>query len=175
MSNRDFRDQSAPDRFTSRLTSRRTVAKGMAWTVPVIAVASAAPAFAASCETFTFGPNSCKCPGRSTNDAFGYYLTICYTCPTGTTGGEITINSVNKANGTPLTQVRKNGACGPLLATTLELNGCTEPLYFTGTNSANFLIINYTVDGQTSDFKIPAPPDCAAGKCNAPDEDCPTT
>ena len=45
--------------------SRRSVAKGMAWAVPAIAVAGAAPAFAVSGD-ITVVPNSaCKSPGAS--------------------------------------------------------------------------------------------------------------
>ena len=43
---------------------RRTITKGAAWAVPVVAVGAAAPAFAASGEP-TFAGQSCKEPGAS--------------------------------------------------------------------------------------------------------------
>ena len=46
--------------------SRRTVAKGMAWSVPAVAVASAAPVFAASGAPPTPAVGeACKLPGNS--------------------------------------------------------------------------------------------------------------
>lgn len=172
MTNREPRDRAALDRITGSHASRRTVVQGLAWTVPVVAVATSAPAFAASCDTFTFGPGSCKCPGQSTDDPFGYYLTICYTCPPGASGSDITINSVTKANGDALQQIRKNGACAPMLPATLKTGACTGQLFFTGTNSGNYLIINYTIDGKASTFKIPSPPNCSVEKCGSPDTPC---
>ena len=61
--------------------SRRTVAKAMAWSVPAVALAVPAPAYAASpCTPVpSFGGASCKCPGGSTNVKFGYILQICVT------------------------------------------------------------------------------------------------
>ena len=166
MSKRDLRDQTAQDRVTSGLPSRRTVAKGLAWSVPVVAVVSAAPAFAASCETFTFGAGSCKCPGQSTPDNYGYWLTICYACPPNTNANDttlVTVHGVTKANKTPLEFTRKNGACADL-PYEIPLNGCSEQLHFTGENSGNFLYIDYTIGTGEEHlfFKIPAPPDCGA-------------
>lgn len=52
--------------------SRRTVAKAMAWAVPVIAIASPAPAFAVSGDAPTVCPGvGCKLPGSSCLEAFG--------------------------------------------------------------------------------------------------------
>lgn len=72
---------------TGRLSpSRRTLVKGAAWSVPVVAMAAPAHAVGASqCITWFFGEGSYKCPGQSTDFAFGYGLTFCVTntCPTG--------------------------------------------------------------------------------------------
>jgi hypothetical protein len=56
--------------------SRRTVAKGAAWAVPVIAVSAAAPALASSGGIIVqFDPDaSCKYPGQSTTFKWGYKL-----------------------------------------------------------------------------------------------------
>lgn len=49
------------------LTSRRTVVQGAAWTVPVIAIAATAPAFAAS-QSIDCSPTAeCKLPGEGSN------------------------------------------------------------------------------------------------------------
>lgn len=48
--------------------SRRTVAKGIAWSVPAVAMATAAPAFASSCEyTLVIDP-TLSCKKANTND-----------------------------------------------------------------------------------------------------------
>ena len=48
--------------------SRRTVAKGIAWSVPAVAMATAAPAFASSCEyTLVIDPTQ-SCKKANTND-----------------------------------------------------------------------------------------------------------
>jgi hypothetical protein len=52
--------------------SRRTIAKGAAWSVPVVAVGAAAPAMAASGGFFELNGNGCKLPGAS-NDTFKGY------------------------------------------------------------------------------------------------------
>lgn len=53
--------------MTSSVTrpTRRTLVKGAAWSVPVIAVAGAAPAFAASGSVTLTQTGACKSPGNS--------------------------------------------------------------------------------------------------------------
>lgn len=46
--------------------SRRTVTRIGAWTVPVVAMAATAPAFAASVDPITGLAEALKCPGKST-------------------------------------------------------------------------------------------------------------
>ena len=67
------------DTTGKRLTpSRRTVAKGAAWAVPVVAVASAAPAMAGSLPPvhIDFTAGGCKIPGNSMKHGYdkGYVL-----------------------------------------------------------------------------------------------------
>lgn len=53
---------------SSRRIPRRTIAKGVAWSVPVVAMASAAPAYAATEPPVTIswaGSGACKIPGNS--------------------------------------------------------------------------------------------------------------
>lgn len=74
--------------MTSSVTrpTRRTLVKGAAWSVPVIAVAGAAPALAASGNppTVTVG-GACKLPGNSCGNVFvkGYIFDVTITNATG--------------------------------------------------------------------------------------------
>jgi hypothetical protein len=143
--------------------SRRTVAKAMAWSVPAIALAAPAPAYAASCiPVITFGPSSCKCPGQSTGDPWGFYLTICASDPAGCDleGTEITITGVvsktGGPGGTPL--VPGPGNPGEF---TLEVGECSPEYLWYGDNSGNFLWVTYEINGvpgRTPD--IASPPNC---------------
>ena len=91
--------------------SRRTVAKGMAWSVPAVALAVAAPAYAASPCTpvFSFGAASCKCPGGSDPIKFGYVLQFCFTvaaqCALPPGGTTATIIAIENNSGKPLTPI----------------------------------------------------------------------
>lgn len=63
------------DQSTGRLPggiSRRTLAAGAAWSVPVIALASAAPAYALSGGILTLTGDACKLPGNSQSIYKGY-------------------------------------------------------------------------------------------------------
>lgn len=145
--------------------SRRTVAKAMAWSVPAVALAVPAPAYAASPCTpiISFGPTSCKCPGQSTGDPWGYYLTICATdaagcdLPPGTT---ITITGVNSntggPGGTPLTP-----AMAGQVPFELEVGQCSSEMLWFSQNSANFLFVTYTYNGVSGRTpNIASPPNC---------------
>ena len=68
---------------TSKTISRRTVAKGAAWTTPVILGGVAAPAYAASGQTpqLSLG-QACKAPGNSCNPfRKGYVVPLTITNP----------------------------------------------------------------------------------------------
>lgn len=67
------------DNLTHKKVSRRTVAAGVAWTVPAVAVATAVPAFASSsCATVVDYDNVCKYPGKkgSVKQAYMVKLTL---------------------------------------------------------------------------------------------------
>lgn len=162
--------------------SRRTVARGMAWSVPVVAVATTAPAYAVSppcVPTVSFGAGSCKCPGQSqTGEEFVYYLKFCVddtNCPQGT--GTFRVLSVTKTNDTLL--VGAPNACFPatLPSSPTPLDGCTTDTFrFSSANSANHLDVTFevTTPSGTQQFTalaIPAPPNCTsigeAQRCEA--------
>ena len=134
----------------TRIT-RRTVTRGIAWSTPVVAIATAVPAFATShlCEPIvTSGTGACKCPGQSsTGDPFTYYIQFCVNdsnC-SGNNNGYFSITGVVKTNGTSFT-ARPN-ACYPDVTPTLltPLGTCsTQILRYTGTNAANN--VDVTID-----------------------------
>ena len=76
----------ADTRTPDRSVSRRTLAKGAAWSVPAVALASAAPALASSIQTpptVTVG-DACKYPGNSCDGykkAYRVYMSICNPSP----------------------------------------------------------------------------------------------
>ena len=54
--------------------SRRTIVKGAAWSVPVIAVGPSLPAMAATAPVLEFGGTACKIPGQGQDINKGYVL-----------------------------------------------------------------------------------------------------
>ena len=140
----------------------------MAWAVPAVAVAATVPTAAASCiPSVKVGNNACKCPGQSTGDPWGYYLTFTTDgtiCPD--TTSEICIQSVTKSN---------PGDFEPMAGVTFPIcftAGSETTLYgFLSSNSANFLTVTYTVDGGDPivDDKVATSfiKDCTDGKCAA--------
>lgn len=129
--------------------NRRTVAKGIAWSVPAVAVAGAAPAFAASPGFVQFTGNACKEPGNSipgVPDSKQYYVELVITNQTAVvlniTFDGATVNGSNPIN-PPGFQATPTGA--------------TVPAYTKQTivvrignwgNSANAtVVLSYTVNG----------------------------
>ncbi|MBN8205325.1 hypothetical protein JF550_05080 [Microbacterium esteraromaticum] len=132
--------------------SRRTVTKAMAWAVPAVAVASTVPTAAASCiPTISLGPGSCKCPGQSTNSPWYYFLRVCAggtACPIGSL--TITITKVVSNSGITIWQGSEQ----------VGVDGCVI-IQGSSSNSANFLDIYYSIDGDAqSPTRVNAPPDC---------------
>ena len=103
----------AIDDEAPRGITRRTVAKAMAWTVPVIAVAAAVPAYAASQNFLTARDAACKLPGSSGGVFKGYALGFAAVNPTDDLV-LITIDSL-VLNGTPLGNLR-----------VINLDGCVN-------------------------------------------------
>jgi hypothetical protein len=133
----------------ARRLSRRTIATGAAWAVPVIAVGAAAPLAAASGGVIiTPLPGaSCKFPGQSTGFPFGYKMffnintsvatNFCVTSATvpGNTSSEVQIIEVNGDTTNPycLALTPGDNALVIIVASTNSANG-------TGT-------FTYTLDG----------------------------
>lgn len=139
--------------------SRRTVAKGAAWTAPVILGGVAAPAYAASGNepTITPGP-SCKQPGNSCNPIVkGYVFTYkinnpsnktiyLYAPPTLSTGGVLPLSYAGAVvNGT---------FYGPNESIPVPAGSSVQLLVTTGSGNSADLVFNFTITfawGHTED------------------------
>ena len=123
-----------------RGVSRRTVAKGMAWSVPAVAVATAAPAMASSGggPTLTF-VSGCKFPGKSCGAALEYGYKFEYlVC--NTTSKDIYIYGATTTAETKMGLVfAKTSPASSPTAGFLIAKGTCQTVYFysTSTNSAN--------------------------------------
>jgi len=150
----------------------------MAWTAPVVAVATAAPAFAASRCTPVISldaDQSCRCTGNSTpGQEFTYFLKFCVasTCPI-PTGGSNTFDIVSvKTNGAGKVLTFNPDNCFPAGGTpddpsdpgttTGTLNDCsTNPvLRFNSESSGIKLDVTFTVNGETFMQEVISPNDC---------------
>jgi len=127
----------------SDLVSRRAVTRGAAWTVPLVVIGVAAPAFAASAAPASVNPEtSCKCPGG--NQPFVYHLDIAFTTPT-TDTWTVTLTNVTLTPG--------GDAATPLLYSGNFINGAgTITFKFSTDNSkSNYdVIISYTATDTTT-------------------------
>jgi hypothetical protein len=116
----------------STRVSRRTIAKGAAWAVPIVPLAVATPAYAAGSvcvPTLDFSPDSCRCTGEGQNDK-DYFVRI---CNTGTTCPD--------TDGTLYVSIRANTGPDPKekfydTAIAVPVGGCSSVQYFTSDNSS---------------------------------------
>lgn len=120
--------------------SRRSVARGMAWTVPVVAVATAAPAYASASQPVIIVGcgNACKHPGEGQNDKT-YHFTFCFT---NTTASSITVI---------LTGMVVNGVSGSVSPTSVVVAANTTVCAYVDapnfSDSANGVaVLNYYYD-----------------------------
>ncbi len=155
--------------------SRRTVTRGMAWTVPAVAVATAAPAFATASGSVNLGfLGACKLPGASCEgEVFikkGYIFKFKITT---------TLNCSTTLSNFVITTEYPDGSPGPELdyeaSPTVE-NNTILLAGFQSSDSANqgfdvFITFNFTdCDGDlgsgTASFTVPATPPCF--ECDLP-------
>jgi hypothetical protein len=153
--------------------SRRTVAKAMAWSVPAVALAVPAPAYAASPCTpvFSFGAASCKCPGGSDDIKFGYVLQFCVTvaaqCALPPGGSTAVISFIENNSGKDLVPI---GDAYPIEVPVTVAPNCSDVVVlFESESSASSLLLTVSIDGAPSQVvEVPAPPqNCPS--CNYPD------
>lgn len=160
--------------------SRRTVAKGLAWSVPAVAVAAATPAYAASpiCIEVTYGGDACKEPGNAspeTPKAYNLSFVFTNTCNSGCV--DIVVTDVYKPRGSdrnlylnvdstqnpPVLSNPYNASQDP--NNTFQVCAGT-PVTFTmpitySSNSSNGVTIAFTVNGTPATQTLDSPPDCA--------------
>jgi len=144
--------------------SRRTVAIGAAWAVPVIALATASPAFAASGGVLNFTGTGCKLPGNANPTYKGYIFRM---SATNTTNVDVSVNITSAVlNGTDLGAITvvNLASCSTLgNPFTLPANTSLSSLALLtadATSSQNgTLVVSYTVSGQGQD----TPPISASG------------
>lgn len=141
--------------------SRRSVAKAMAWSVPAVALAVPAPAYAASprcVPTITF--TGCRCPGQSTEFPFTYFVQFCATLPPDCGTQDVVIEGIfaNTGSNPPLVPV------GFTFPVSVPADGCTPVTYqLNSTNSS--VNVQVQVEGfpnrVVSSMPVQQCPDCA--------------
>jgi len=149
--------------------SRRTIVKGAAWAVPVITVASAVPAMAASqCNQFTLDDaNSCKTSGNP----FYYKLRLCLTSTCSGTGVfPLTVTKIETNNDTYLTETQWGGPSSPgTPITTMVFNSstCVTVDGYAHGSVSTLTIYWKQANGTTGSFPgLAAPP--SQGGCTVP-------
>jgi hypothetical protein len=156
--------------------SRRTVAKGMAWAVPVIAVAAAVPAYAASQPILQATGEGCKLPGSSGNLYKGYAIGFTANNPYDVSL-MITVDSII-LNGTSLggTQIINLSGCTKLGNNTFTIppNTFYSNLVLltkeSGNSQAGTLTATYTITGGpggtvTASATVDTVPPIQGGEC----------
>ena len=138
--------------------SRRTVARGMAWTIPVVVTVAAAPAYG----TVSPGPvyidyisESCKFPGQSVpGKEYGYKMLIVWT-NNEDFAVEVTINQFD-ISGKVTTDV------SPKVFTLTPGQNFVEFVVFSSNSAQREGYISYTALGQTTNQRVdfPAFPPC---------------
>ncbi len=154
--------------------SRRTLAKGAAWSVPAVAVAAAAPAMAASAlVTVSEAGDACKLPGNSCSNA-GYnkgYLQPLTICNNSTVSVTVTITEpatlTFNGNSTVFTPVPASFTVAPggcqNVTLNLNLQDNSQNSSITGTLNWTAIGGSLSVSGSTAINTASTPPcvDCA--------------
>jgi hypothetical protein len=155
--------------------SRRTVAIGAAWAVPVIALATASPAFAASNGIISLSGTGCKLPGNSQSVYKGYVFNM---TASNTTNSPVTVTITSATlNGTDLggiTVINLDG-CTVLGSTfTIPANTTLAQLALLTKNATNSqngtLVVSFTVAGDSGTQDVTANASGLGpiqGSCNA--------
>ena len=130
--------------------SRRSVARGAAWSVPLVAVGVTAPAFAASVPSpgGSDPGKSCKCPGGGS--PYTYNLNVLFTTP-GTDSFTFVVDSFLVDGAAPTVYVEPTG--------TVSLPGGEGTVLFrfrsTNSNSTHTVQIKYTPTNTTTNTVLP--------------------
>ncbi len=149
--------------MSRQLVSRRSVARGVAWTVPVVAISVAAPAFAASpASTPTVDlSQSCKCAGSGGNN-YDFKTVMAFT-GTGTTFTVVinswTFEGVTQPNPVPNSFVLVGGSGNVVLKSNLSNSSAHHDVSvtYTITNSVTAESTTLTV----TELQLTYSPNCA--------------
>lgn len=154
--------------------SRRTLAKSAAWTAPAIAVATAAPTFAASldvpvpssCLTIKMASTACRWTGAGKNWAYHLVIQVCNGCATGELDlSDAVTKSIANNAGKPLISCDGTGSQAGLGTDTVKPNSCSGPIdlgNFRSSSSARRIVFTLTVGGKDYDYEVDAP----GSECN---------
>ncbi|SOC51724.1 PASTA domain-containing protein [Ornithinimicrobium cerasi] len=145
--------------------SRRTLVKGAAWSVPVVAVAVPAHARGASqCDAFSFGRGSFKCAGQSTGFNFGYGLRFCLvsSCLPGAIEGQIVTIRLDLGVETNVTLEPVFEYANPQIVVSPGATTCTDIIYQFGSSNSNSQVTFFYQVGSNEpvEITITAPPSC---------------
>ncbi len=132
--------------------NRRTIVRGAAWSIPVVAVAAHAPAFAASTDPPGAGTMDvvCRTTGQGGNNCQGYKVNLNFTVP-GAYDWMVTVSvaQINSSNGTVVEIKTPTPVPGGLATQPYLINAAnkTMPLWFcTGSSPSQLTLqISYTV------------------------------
>lgn len=141
--------------------SRRTVAKAMAWSVPAVALAVPAPAYAASPRCVpTISFEGCRCPGQSSPEFdFEYFVRFCAVLPENCGTADVVIEGIFASTGgnPPLVPV------GFSFPVSVPADGCTTTIFQLGsTNSSVNVLVDVQGFADLVEAKMPvqACPEC---------------
>ncbi len=134
---------------SSPLVSRRTVARGVAWSVPVVAVSVAAPAFAVSPAQAppVASVSVCQCQGQNTKK---YQLTLTFSTTSTHTFSISNVSIVESGKAVGMLTTSSSVAAPPS-ARTASVN------FTRGSNgSTDSYTVQYTLKDDTADFTYAA-------------------
>lgn len=155
-------------------TTRRTLVKGAAWSVPVVAMGATTAAADVACSPNSCPPEcidtawtttSCKCPG-SGND-WSYQLGFCFTnvcADPGSAPITLTVTNITNNAGKPFSP-STTAPAQIVLAPGEQV--CTTTTFHASESSAAKIFVYYSINDvpQPKPIELFAPPDCAAGVC----------
>ena len=147
---------------SSLQVSRRTVARGAVWSVPIVAIGVAAPAFAASAIPSPAAGASCKCPGSGGNN-FNFKTVIAFTTP-GADDWKFHINSYTFDGEAVLSLPADStltGGDGNLILVENKTNSAAKHVV-TVTYEATNLSTNQTFQGSFGPIELTFAPNCAS-------------
>ena len=150
--------------MSSHQVSRRTLARGAAWTVPMVAVAVAAPAYAASQVTkpVANAGTSCKCPGSGGNN-FDFKAVLAFSI-TGSDDWKIHVISWTFDGADVPTlpaDTTLTGGDGNVILTVNETDSAAKHTVSVVYTAQNLTTLE-TVPGSFGPIELAFPPDCAS-------------